>query len=441
MRVRSTSKNSINVDSIILAMIIAKDPIEAKRMIISKILEGFKCNSRFGVDIRTEPSFIVVEKPDYIGNSELEYDICGEMYLARFKPYAEKAVKKLLEKPYTRRISIPIWRPKDHLCHTPAAITEISYIVDESLHLTAYLRSLECMNYFELNFDFLYYALEKVADVSGFDVGSLALVVGIPHIYERDAKRANEESEDYKETYGYTELGTHLIEDYISSAWHSALEVIYNNGKRKRTEWGEFFEGQQESLFVHRLFIEVKNPEENKIHDKAPFTEKYGIEYAHDYVIHAASIDKPVTKPILKEGEEYTYAERARYCEKDKVKVDQLYECIKKLDDTCRRDCYVGISRLYDIDSSDPPCLRGYQFVLLRNALGGVFYMRSNDVYGAMHANMFAFALLTKYIAEMKRFEKYRYYHFALDAHIYTQFLDDVRDILYPETPKYSDFI
>jgi len=307
--------------------------------------------------------------------------------------------------------------------------------VNSKLHATAYLRSLDAANYFSANFDFVLYLLEEISKRAEVEPGSLAMLVAAPHVYKRDADRFNKKR--YEEVYGYHELGTHIVEDYESTAWHSALEVIYYNGSEKETEWGQLFEGQKKSRFVHRLFIEVKNTRENKIHDKAPFTKKYALDYAHNYVIYAASLERPVKERILKEGEEYTYAERARFCERDEVKVDQLFECIKKLkEDLYRRDCYVGISRVWDLESDDPPCLRGYQF-LKTDKFMGIFYMRSNDIYGAMHANMFAFSLLTDYVAQMIGEKEYRYYHFSLDAHIYEEFLKSVKEILEPETPSY----
>ena len=424
-------------------MILTKSADTAREMLISKILEENKlCRSRFGNYLSAPPTMVVVEKPESLG-LEFDYDVCGERYSERFERCVETAAEKLISSPHSRRVSIPIWYPKDHLCRNPAAITEISFLVVQgSLHLTAYVRSLDCLNYFNHNFDFLVDALYELSEKTGIEAGSLAMLVAIPHIYERDAERAESYRENFEESYGHHRLATHLVEDYLSSAWHSALEVIYTKGSRKRTEWGDIFEGQGESFFVHRLFIEVKNPEENRLHDKAPFTEKYGIEYAHDYIIHAAKLDSEVKESILKEGEEYTYAERARYCERDDVKVDQLYTVIKKLrDDRCRRDCYVGISRPWDLASDDPPCLRGYQFSKFGDKLYGTFYMRSNDAYGAMHANMFAFSILTRYMAEMTGFDGYQYNHFALDAHIYSEFIDAVREILFPESPSYSDFL
>ncbi len=426
-----------------IGMILTKSGESAKERLISKILDADRiCRSRFGDYLSASPTMVVVEKPESFG-LEFDYDVCGERYSERFERCVENAAEKLINSPHSRRVSVPIWYPKDHLCSNPAAITEVSFlVVQDSLHLTAYLRSLDCLNYFNHNFDFLVDALHELSEKTGIESGSLAMLVGVPHIYGRDAERAESYRKNFEESYGYHRLATHLVEDYLSSAWHSALEVIYTKGDRKRTEWGDIFEGQGESLFVHRLFIEVKKPEENRLHDKAPFTEKYGIEYAHDYIIHAAKLDSEVKENILKEGEEYTYAERARYCERDDVKVDQLYTVIKKLrEDGCRRDCYVGISRPWDLVSNDPPCLRGYHFTKFGVELYGTFYMRSNDAYGAMHANMFAFSTLTRYVAEMTGFGGYRYNHFALDAHIYSEFIDAVRDILFPESPSYSDFI
>ncbi|WP_456478808.1 thymidylate synthase [Geoglobus ahangari] len=423
-------------------MLIAKDPEKLQKMLISKILdENLRIRSKYGLELRGKPELVILEEPF----SDFDPDpsgwrACGESYSHRVEECMESAVEKLKSVPYTRRVSIPIWRPKDHLCDTPPAITEISLLyADDKLHATAFVRSMDAVSYFTPNLSFVSHVLEEVGKRAGLDAGSVAMLVSIPHVYERDLERV--ERKRYSESFGYHRLGTHIVEDYLSSAWHAVLENIYYHGEVKRTEWGELFEGQEESKYLHRVFVEVKNPEENQIHDKAPFTKKYGIEYAHDYVIHAGAIDREVKESILKEGETYTYAERARYCERDDVRVDQLYTVIRKLRERReRRDCYVGISRPWDITSDEPPCLRGYQFGVNENFFG-IFYMRSNDAYGAMHANMYAFNILTKYVAEMLGFSSHRYYHFALDAHIYGEFVDSVREILEPETPGYVDKI
>jgi len=423
-------------------MIISKDPEKLQKSLASKILdENTRFKTRYGVELRGKPQLVVSEKlhsdfhPDSSG-----WRACNESYSERVDDGIKDAVEKLKKVPYTRRVSIPVWRPKDHLCNTPPAITEISLLFsNDKLHVTAFLRSMDVVNYFMPNFSFISHVLEVVSEEAGLEAGSVGMLIAIPHIYERDIERV--EKARYKEHFDYHELGTHIVEDYISSAWHSALENIYRNGDAKRTEWGELFEGQEESKFVHRMFIEVRKPEENQIHDKAPFTKKYGIEYAHDYVIHAKSIDREVKENILKEGETYTYAERARYCEKDEVKVDQLYRVIQKLRERRdRRDCYVGISRPWDILSDEPPCLRGYQLGFWRKFFG-IFYMRSNDAYGAMHANMYAFNLLTDYVSHMLGYDSHHYFHFSLDAHIYGEFIDSVREILEPETPSYLEKI
>ncbi len=420
-------------------MLIAKNPDRLQKMLISRILDNSaRFKSRYGSELRSKPILAISEKIDVDSEYSHFWYACGESYEQRIGDLIDKAVRKLMLVPYTRRVSLPIWKPKDHLCRTPPAITEISLLLhDDKLHATAFIRSLDALNYFKANFSFVSHVLDEISEKAGFDAGSVALLIAAPHIYERDVERIQKTK--YEEVFGYHKLGTHVIEDYLSSAWHSALECIYNCGSKKKTEWGEFFEGQEESKYIHRLFIEVKNTVEHQIHDKAPFTKKYGMDYAHDYVIHAANIDKPVSESILKAGESYSYAERARYCEKDDVRVDQLYTVIKKLrEDISRRDCYIGISRQWDIESDEPPCLRGYQFVM-NEKFSGIFYMRSNDAYGAMHANMFAFNLLTSYVAEMLDIKEHAYYHFALDAHIYSEFIDAVKEILSPKMPTFLE--
>ncbi|HID42783.1 MAG TPA: thymidylate synthase [Archaeoglobaceae archaeon] len=422
-------------------MILSGSVEEARERLNGKILEeGKKTESRFGDIIKSRPAFAVIKNLEYTGDIDHDFwNFCGDNYFNRVENLLETAAEKLKASPFTRRISIPIWRPDDHFCRNPPAITEVSFIqLNNRLNSTAYFRSLDVFNYFFHNLDFLNYLVEEILERTEFMKGTLGIVIGIPHIYLRDLKAVEGEGVRPKEFFGYSEHGCHLVDDYLSSAWHSALETIYNLGMEKETEWGEIFEGQAECKFVHRLFIEVKNPYDLQIHDKAPFSRGYGIEYAHEYMIHARYIDSEVKESILKEGETYTYAERARYCEKDDVRVDQLYRVIQKLkQDRNSRDCYVGISREWDLNAEEPPCLRGYQFIC-NDKLSGIFYMRSNDAYGAMHANMFAFSTLTQYVAELTGFKEHEYFHFAVDAHIYSEFLDAVKEILQPETPAYS---
>jgi len=422
-------------------VIISSTVGEARKRLLGKILEeGEKVPSKYGETLQSKPALVVIKKPEYVEEIDLScWQICGESYMDRVEDLLDVSAEKLKMKPYTRRISIPVWLPEDHFCKTSPAITEVSFLYfNDKLNLTTFIRSLDACNYFTADTDFLNYLLDEISERSGLEKGSIAMLVSCPHIYRRDIERIESEATSSKEGFGVNSEATHLVEDYLSTAWHSALEEVYH-GMEKQTEWGEIFEGQQTSKFLPRLFIEVRKPEEYQIHDKAPFTRSYGIEYAHSYVIYAGCIDRPVNEPILKEGETYTYAERARYCEADSIKVDQLYTCVEKLKkERCRRDCYVGISRPWDLMSDEPPCLRGYQLFCEGKKLAGIFYMRSNDIYGAMHANMFAFATLTAYMSELTGSPSYTYYHFANDAHIYGEFLENVEDILYPETPAFS---
>ncbi len=444
----------------------AKADAAMQRLLAKVVEEGNPMISRYGMTLRSPPALLVVKNPEYF-DSDIEsfwYIDRGractrsskdkkedfENYLERAGNLLEAIASKLKSSPFTRRMSLPLWYPEDHFSAYPPAITEVSFLhFNDRVNLTAYIRSLNVADYFTHDFDLLNYMLEKVCSLSGFDAGSIGMLVACPHVYERDVERAEKEigHSKLKEVFGSTEEGTHIVENSISSAWHSAVEAVYH-GMEKKTEWGKLFEGQEKCRFLPRLFVEVKNPEENQIHDKAPFSKEYGISYAHSYVIHAECIDRPVSTPVKKgEGEVYTYAERARYCEADSVKVDQLYTCIEKLrKNRFSRDCYVTVSRPWDLFCDDPPCLRGYQFLAGRKRresagrrLAGIFYMRSNDVFGAMHANMFAFATLTSYVSELTGFSGYEYYHFANDAHIYEESLKAAEDVLFPETPKLLD--
>ncbi len=423
----------------------SKAEIVVRRLISKVVDEGFKVNTRFGFALHALPTLAIVKKPN---SFEIDIDdfwlIDGESYLDRIEKYLHLVASKIKSSPYTRRMSIPVWYPVDHFSSTPPAITEVSFLhFNGKLNLTAYVRSLDVANYFVYDFEVLNSVLDRVCELSGMKKGSIGMLIAIPHVYERDLERIEKEygHGKNKEFFGSCDEGTHIVEKDMASAWHSALEAVYK-GMKKKTEWGSVFEGQNYCKFLPRLFVEVKKPEENQIHDKAPFTKEYGINYAHNYVIYAECIDRRTNYVKKGEGEVYTYAERARCCEADEVKVDQLYECIEKLrKNKHSRNCYVSISRPWDLLCDEPPCLRGYQFSSFLDKLLGIFYMRSNDVFGAMHANMFAFSLLTSYVSELTGFSSYEYYHFANDAHIYAESIKAVKEVLFPETPRILEFL
>lgn len=426
-------------------MIIAKDNEEAKNKLVGKIFEeNREVKSRYGKTIKSNPTFFVIKNPEYQGLDLDFWNFCNETYMDRVDKLINKVTDKLNDSPITRRVSIPIWRPKDHLCKDSPTITEISFLqLDGRLNITGYMRSLNVIDFFNYSMDLINYIFDDIIEKTNFKKGTVGILIGGPHIYSRDLKRAEEIKEEPEEEFGVTKYGTHIIEDNLSSGWHYTLEAVYNKGNIKKTEWGEKYLRQEKSKYLHRVFIEVANPSENQIHEKAPFTKDFGNNYAFDYVIYANNIDSPIDRNILGRGEVYTYAERARYCNKDDIKVDQLYECIQKLKkDKYRRDCYVGLSREWDLELDEPPCLRGYQFIGNEDFLSGIFYLRSNDAYGALHSNMYAFSLLTQFVAELTGFKKHKYHHFSVDMHIYEDSFDYVKDIILgPRTPSYSDFI
>ncbi len=440
-------------------MILARDPEEAHSRLVGRILEGKSAETRFGKEKRTGPVLVVIENPEYSTRYTGE-EPYTKRYRERIDPLIEKGARKLEKAPYSRRVSFPVWRPTDHHEENPPALGEVTLMCpDGRVHATGFFRSMNALDYFLVNHDFLLETIDEASLISGLPVGSVGMLISIPHVYERDLERARSLADDPKEVYGVAEntLGTHIKAENLAGAWHSVVEAVHNHGIKKKTEWGELFPKQEESRALHRCFIEVENPGDygGQVHDKAPFTREYGIDYGTNYVLGGWRLEEPFVEGDPEAGklktreEEYTYAERARYTEKDREFfgeiVDQWWESIKKLGkNEYDRRAYIGISRPWDLDSSEPPCLRGWQLFHDGERPGMAFFMRSNDAFGALASNMFGFWFAgdaSLRAAGMENPDIARYYHLAVDMHVYGDSFEAAREIVAPKTPSKLEYL
>ncbi|MHC1603460.1 MAG: thymidylate synthase, partial [Candidatus Syntropharchaeales archaeon] len=174
---------------------------------------------------------------------------------------------------------------------------------------------------------------------------------------------------------------------------------------------------------------------EEMIDDMAPFTKSYGEEYAARYVIGFPEVK-------IEDGEVYTYASRARGDPDDerwfeRERVDQLAAVVSRLkEDRWTRRAFVTISRPWDVMLDEPACLRSYVFQAIDDeTLGLTLFMRSNDAYGATHANQYGFARLLWWVARETGFKKCRMTLLSCNMHIYGDSWDAVGNLLRPEMP------
>ena len=361
----------------------------------------------------------------------------GETYSDRIRSPIDQTtigIELLKKYPYTRRFSYSIARPWDVEGDMPPALMEV-YLqgIEGTLHITGFARSIDTCNYLNLNLLWLSKLQKGIADRTGLKCGSIALMIVNAHYYLRDEDIIKKIMD--VEEIPPTEDAKLIRAKTIPIGWRETLELVYHEGYEDETQWGEVFERQGRAKFGHRVLLEIESPLEEMIDDMAPFTKSYGEEYAARYVIGFPEVK-------IEDGEVYTYASRARGDPDDerwfeRERVDQLAAVVSRLkEDKWTRRAFVTISRPWDIMLDEPACLRSYVFQAIDDeTLGLTLFMRSNDAYGATHANQYGFARLLWWVARETGFKKCRMTLLSCNMHIYGDSWDAVGNLLRPEMP------
>lgn len=381
-------------------------------------------------------------------------DNTGETYEDRMKQpldQTEIGVKLISEYPYSRRFSYVIARPWDILSGTPPALMEIYVQItsaqkdDETIsevHVTGFYRSVDTNNYLKINLTGLAEVQARISMETGFQPGTIAMMMANAHYYERDEREVEKIGiADQDEPNNHAVL---IESEHIPFGWRQTLEHVYYRGFEDKTQWGEVFEKQAKAKFGHRVLIDISEPLEDMLDDKAPFSREYGEEYAMRYIMGSLK-DTPVKQDdiMLEENEVYTYASRARWDRNDiqqfkREPVDQIYHAIKLLrENKHTRKAAVNISRPWDLTLREPACLRAYVLQTLDDeTLGMTLFMRSNDAYGATHANQYGFARLAEFVANHTGFERVHLTLLSANMHIYGDSWEEMERMMHPEMPS-----
>jgi thymidylate synthase len=361
----------------------------------------------------------------------------GETYQDRLKnplDQREHGLRLLTDYLYTRRFSYSIGRPWDAEGDTPPTLLEVYIqVIARSVHITGFARSVDTYNYLNLNLLWLAERQREIADKTGLKSGTIAIMIANAHYYLRDENAIGkiEKVDEIQETKDAILIKVSTI----PIGWRETLEHVYHEGFEDKTQWGDVFERQGRARFGHRILIDIEHPLEDMIDDMAPFTRTYGEEYASRYIIGYPEVQ-------IEEGEVYTYASRARGDPDDykwfkRGVVDQLASVVRRLkEDRWTRRAEVTISRPWDILLAEPACLRAYVFQALdADTLGLTLFMRSNDAYGATHANQYGFARLLWWVARETGFKRCKLTLLSCNMHIYGDSWDAVGNLLRPEMP------
>jgi thymidylate synthase len=349
--------------------------------------------------------------------------------------------------PYSRRVSFSIARPWDVKSGTSPSLMEVYVQVTRGetpqAHVTGFFRSVDVYNYLNLNLIGLAEIQQRICSGTGLGAGTIAAMLVNAHYYRRDEKKVEKVSDANVKPSSDSRHAKLIEAEHIPFGWFQTLEHIYHEGFEDETQWGEVFEKQGRAKFAHRLLVDISEPLEDMLDDKAPFTKEYGEEYASRYVIGTPKLPAGRGDVTLESGEVYTYASRARWDKNDierfkKEPTDQLYFAIKMLkEDRYTRRAAVNISRPWDVTLKEPACLRAYVFQALdKDTLGATFFMRSNDAYGATAANQYAFARLVQFAAMQSGFSKVRLTLLSVNMHIYGDSWNAVDGMLNPKMPS-----
>ncbi len=200
----------------------------------------------------------------------------------------------------------------------------------------------------------------------------------------------------------------------INSAWRRILNRVWYDGWNFRSQRG----GTKE---LYNLLVAVKEPYDKQI-DGFPM----GIKELEDYAKQLLNPDK--------KGFEYTYGERIRAWGEGILNepVDQLEEiiCRLKKNRNTRRATAVTWIPPVDDRNSEVPCMIMLDFKVRDRKLCLTTVFRSNDMFGAWPANVFALNKLNHFAASKVKVSAGSITTLSVSAHVYDHDYQNVQKIL-----------
>jgi thymidylate synthase (methanogen type) len=198
----------------------------------------------------------------------------------------------------------------------------------------------------------------------------------------------------------------------IPDAYYELNYAIWTKG----IEWQVEAPYNELTKALLNVTLHIRRPEIRPLrHPEAPTSEEYISLYAYSKIL----------TPEKAAGETYTYGERLRKIEfmGNTIEYDQFEKAIEKLkkSPTTRR-CVLVIARPWDLESTEPPCLREVHIWLeppSHNKLQLTTFIRSWDAHGAANANLGALQLMQEEIARELGMTTGSITVFASNAHIY----------------------
>ncbi|MFW9907739.1 MAG: thymidylate synthase [Candidatus Thorarchaeota archaeon] len=184
--------------------------------------------------------------------------------------------------------------------------------------------------------------------------------------------------------------------------WTRVVRKIMQSGMSRVDERGI------ETRWCDNVMINVAQPLENRVTSLYPFSEKVLKEKYATQLLNPDRMDF-----------DYTYGERLNAWGDGEI--NQINYVIQKLQENpkSRRIVATTWDPRKDTVSDEVPCLNHFVFMTRENSLDLSVMIRSNDMFGAWLANVYALGELLLHVAEKTKLQVGTITTLSVNAHIY----------------------
>ncbi|MHA1247977.1 MAG: thymidylate synthase [Candidatus Thorarchaeota archaeon] len=184
--------------------------------------------------------------------------------------------------------------------------------------------------------------------------------------------------------------------------WRRIVRRIMGTGIEREDERGI------KTRWLDNVLIHVRDPYSERVCDEYPFSERV---LREKYASQILSPDRL--------GFDYTYGERLNAWGEERI--NQIQYVISKLNSSpvTRRAVATTWDPRRDTRTDEVPCLNHFVFMVREGHLDLTVMIRSNDMYGAWLANVYALAELLRHVSQETRIKSGTITTLSVNAHIY----------------------
>ncbi|MGY5874658.1 MAG: thymidylate synthase [Candidatus Thorarchaeota archaeon] len=184
--------------------------------------------------------------------------------------------------------------------------------------------------------------------------------------------------------------------------WTRVIGKIMNDGVVRIGERG------LKTRWLDNVMVHLVDPFKDRVSEKYPFSEKVLREKYATQLLTPDRLDF-----------EYTYGERLNAWGSESInQVDYVVEKLKKSPHSRRAVANLWDPRK-DPNAEEVPCLNHFVFMKRNGVLDVSVMIRSNDMYGAWPANIYALAELLQHVSERVAIQPGSITTLSVNAHIY----------------------